>query len=76
MSIFYYELIDCDQECDSLALVAYGGTLSQFLKIFYGIPPVSPYAILTGDIGVHHIQITKNMKKTFFLNRQDHLEGL
>ncbi|GAA0326414.1 histidine phosphatase family protein [Bacillus carboniphilus] len=72
---FFYELIDQHTEQDSVAVVAHGGTISQFLKIFYQIPPVSPYAIYTGDTGVHHIRITGTAKITFYLNRQDHLIG-
>lgn len=72
---FYYELMDLHSEGDAVAIVAHGGTISQFLKIFYGIPPVSPYAFRTGDTGVHHIQITANAKKTSYLNCQEHLVG-
>ena len=61
------------QSYDRVAIVSHGGLISQFIKAFLKQPNTSEDIFVTGDTGIHLLEIKENAKIIRFLNKQEHL---
>ncbi|MBE4907465.1 histidine phosphatase family protein [Bacillus luteolus] len=59
-----------------IAIVAHGGTISNILKSFLKLPPITEYGFSTGDTGIHYLRITDNNRLILWLNNTEHLVDL
>jgi 2,3-bisphosphoglycerate-dependent phosphoglycerate mutase len=56
-----------------IAIVSHGGMISNLLKAFLNLPPISNTYFVTGDTGIHLLKVNGNQKAVLFLNDCGHL---
>lgn len=58
---------------DRIAIVAHGGVMHSLLRSFFKMPVNLEYGFLTGDTGIHLLEVTENDKLVHFLNNTSHI---
>lgn len=57
-----------------IAVISHGGLISNLLKGFLNLPNNTGYTFVTGDTGMHLLEIRENFRIVKFLNNQIHLK--
>lgn len=63
-------------DASRIAIVAHGGTISNILKSFLKLPPITEYGFATGDTGIHYLRLTENNRLILWLNNTEHIMNL
>ena len=74
-SIFHKVLSDY-QDYERVAIVSHGGTISNLLKEFLKQPMNNEFIFVTGDTGIHLLEIKGDSQIIRFLNNQGHLHTI
>ncbi|WP_077620642.1 histidine phosphatase family protein [Bacillus sinesaloumensis] len=61
------------QDYQRVAIVSHGGLISNLIKSFLSQANNKEYAFITGDTGIHLLEIKNNLRIIRFLNKQEHL---
>ena len=74
-SIFHKVLSDY-QDYERVAIVSHGGIISNLLKEFLKQPMNNEFIFVTGDTGIHLLEIRGDSQIIRFLNNQGHLHTI
>lgn len=59
-----------------VAVISHGGLISNLIKAFLQQPIQSRTAFVTGDTGIHLLEVREDLRIIRFLNNQEHLQEL
>jgi 2,3-bisphosphoglycerate-dependent phosphoglycerate mutase len=63
-------------DASRIAIVAHGGTISNMIKAFLKLPPITEYGFATGDTGIHYLRLEETNRIVLWLNNTEHLLNL
>lgn len=72
----FSKIITESGDASRIAIVAHGGTISNLIKSFLKLPPITEYGFATGDTGIHYLRLEENNRLILWLNNTEHLMNL
>ncbi|WP_102691929.1 histidine phosphatase family protein [Rummeliibacillus pycnus] len=69
----FSSILKQSEGCEQIAIVSHGGTISKIIESFLQLPVVHNCMFVTGDTGIHLVEINKQGRIIHFTNSTSHL---